>query len=154
MTDEECMRRTLDVSSSAVANGNHPFGAILVIDHKVVLEIENTVLTDKDVSRHAELKLVSIASSKFSEQDLKRAVLYTSTEPCAMCCGAIYWSKIGTVVYGCPAKRLDEIAGPSLACHSNEVFKGAINPPLVRGPLLEQAAAKQHASYWTSGLTL
>lgn len=150
MNDKECMSRALEMATRAVANGNHPFGAVLLINGAIKLVVENTVLTEDDVTRHAEMNLVSQACKQFSEEERKRAVLYTSTEPCAMCSGAIYWAGIGEVVFGCPAHRLDEIAGASLACHSHDVFLDAVNPPTVRGPVLEAEAAAQHVAYWPS----
>ncbi len=84
------IKRAIDLSVSAIEHENHPFGSILVIDDKEVVSAENSVITDKDVTRHAELNLVSLASKQYSSDELNHAVLYTSTEPCAMCCGAIY----------------------------------------------------------------
>ena len=106
---------------------------------KIVLESENTVCVAHDVTRHAELNLVSAASQKFglfffffffsffpfpiflfsplplflfSEPSyLEKCVLYTSTEPCAMCSGAIYWSGIRHIVFACNEGLLGEIVG-------------------------------------------
>jgi tRNA(Arg) A34 adenosine deaminase TadA len=52
------MNRAIELAASAVENGNHPFGAILVIDDHIVLEAENTVLTESDLTRHAEMDMV------------------------------------------------------------------------------------------------
>ncbi len=142
------MQRALELAHKSVVAGNHPFGALLVLDDKVVLEAENTVNIDSDVTRHAEMNAISQACRTMSDSDLGRSILFTSTEPCAMCAGALYWSGIKTVVYGCSAKTLGEIAGASLKCHSRDVFDGAVNSPEVYGPLLEGDAAAQHESYW------
>ena len=100
------IQQTYQLARRAVQNGNHPFGALLQIDGEVVLTQMNQVITSGDVTGHAELELVRKASVAFKHEELTRAVLYTSTEPCAMCSGAIFWSGIGTVVYGCSAKKL------------------------------------------------
>lgn len=142
------MERALKLAYRSVVAGNHPFGALLVLDGKIVLEAENTVNTDSDVTRHAEMNAISQSCRMMSEAERGRTILFTSSEPCAMCAGALYWAGIKTVVYGCSAKRLDEIAGASLMCHSRNVFDGAVNSPEVYGPLLEDAAAAQHLSYW------
>lgn len=115
-----------------------------------MLEAENTVNTASDVTRHAELNLVSQACQTLSAEDRARATLYTSTEPCAMCAGAIYWAGIKSVVYACPASTLAEIAGPSLQCHADDVFNGAIDAPVLKGPMLEGQAAEQHLNYWST----
>jgi tRNA(Arg) A34 adenosine deaminase TadA len=56
-------------------------------------------VTGRHVTGHAELNLVRATSTTLDASDLLNATLYTSTEPCAMCSGAIYWSGIGRVVY-------------------------------------------------------
>ena len=142
------MRRALDLADRSVVAGNHPFGALLVLNDEVVVEAENTVNSDSDVTRHAEMNAISHACRVMSKSDLSQAILFTSTEPCAMCAGALYWSGIKTVVYGCSAEKLQEIAGASLKCHSRDIFDGAVNSPEVFGPLLEDDAAAQHMSYW------
>jgi tRNA(Arg) A34 adenosine deaminase TadA len=97
----------------ARANGNHPFGALLLdADGNVVLEAENTVLTARDCTGHAETNLMRMASERFDPEFLSRCTLYTSTEPCAMCAGAIYWGNVRRVVF---ALSQEEIRRPPAA---------------------------------------
>ena len=144
---EAWIKHAYRLADQAVKAGNHPFGACIVIDGEIVLEAENTVHTEADPTRHAEMNLIHKAS-KLSAEGIQKAILVTSTEPCAMCSGALYWAGIKSVIYGCSARELDRIAGPSLKCHSHDVFEGAVKPPIVIGPTLENIGAKQHASYW------
>ncbi|MEM9159542.1 MAG: nucleoside deaminase [Verrucomicrobiota bacterium] len=144
---ESWIRHSYRLAEAAVAAGNHPFGACIVIDGEIVLEAENTVHTDKDPTRHAEMNVLH-AASRLSEEQISKAILVTSTEPCAMCSGGLYWTGIKTMIYGCSAKELDRIAGPSLKCHSHEVFEGAVKPPIVFGPILEGEGSQQHEDYW------
>lgn len=150
--DDVWLKQTLTLSSDSVSKGNHPFGALLVIQGEKVLEARNTVNTESDPSCHAEMNLVRMASKTLSAERRHQAVLYTSTEPCAMCAGAIYWSGIKQIVYACSGDMLNEIAGKSLVCHSAEVYKGAIEPPTVKASnsktIIDQAQ-QQHALYWT-----
>jgi len=100
MTEHETyIRQSYQLAKNARDNGNHPFGALLTLGGEVVLTAENTVNTDKDITRHAELNLVSKASQELDTADLIQSVLYTSTEPCAMCAGAIFWS--GIYIHNC-----------------------------------------------------
>ena len=87
-------------AEQAVEHGNHPFGALLVKAGEVILTAENAVNTENDVTRHAELVLVSRASKAFTPEVLAQCTLYTSTEPCAMCLGAIPWSGVRSVICG------------------------------------------------------
>src|SRR4051812_39068634 len=98
MTDLDLhyLRAAIAVAWRAREHGNHPFGAVLVdTGNQVVLEAENTVVTEQDCTGHAETNLVRLASRRFTPEQLATCTLYTSTEPCAMCAGAIHWSQIG-----------------------------------------------------------
>jgi tRNA(Arg) A34 adenosine deaminase TadA len=89
---ERFIRRAIELSVLAKDHGNHPFGALLVNDdNEIILEAENTVYTEHDVTRHAELNLVSKASRTLDPEVIQQSTLYTSTEPCAMCSGSIFW---------------------------------------------------------------
>lgn len=144
---ESWMRHAYRLADASVAAGNHPFGACIVIDNEIVIEGQNTVHTDKDPTRHAEMNLVH-AANELTGEEIRKAILVTSTEPCAMCSGGIYWAGIKTIIYGCSAQDLDHIAGPSLKCHSHDVFNGAVKPPNVFGPTLPEIGIQQHKDYW------
>jgi tRNA(Arg) A34 adenosine deaminase TadA len=139
---------TYELARSATAKGNHPFGALLVLDSKIILEAENAVIVSGDSTQHAELRLISEACRLYSRAELSRATLYSSTEPCAMCAGAIYWAGIRHVVFGCSAKRLGDIAGSGLALACREVLRNAHEPVVVEGPILEELGALIHQTYW------
>ena len=145
---EYFMRKAIDLAYLAKEHGNHPFGALLAHDNEIVLTAENSVLTSQDVTHHAELNLISEASRLFTLERLSEVVLYTSTEPCAMCTGAIFWAGVRTVVYGCPAERLGEIAGGSFVVPCRHLFAFSEINTAVIGPILEEEAAKVHEGFW------
>ncbi len=144
--------RAIDLAASARAHGNHPFGALLADEHgDILLEAENTVVTGRDATAHAELNLVRLASGRFPRQVLAKATLYTSTEPCPMCAGAIFWSGIRSVVYALSEDGLYAQTGDSpdsLKLPCREVFARGGEPTQVTGPLLEAEAAKVHQGFW------
>jgi tRNA(Arg) A34 adenosine deaminase TadA len=142
------MRQAIALAQQARANGDHPFGALLVQDGKVVCTAVNTVNTYHDCTHHAELNLVSKAARQFLPDVLAELVLYTSTEPCVMCAGAIFWAGIRTVVYGCPAKVLGHIAGDIFVIPSREIFARAKETTQVIGPILEDEAVHVHEGFW------
>jgi tRNA(Arg) A34 adenosine deaminase TadA len=142
------MNRALELAAASVVAGNHPFGAVLVSESRIVLEAQNTVITDRDPTRHAEMNLVSAACKSLPAHVLKHATVVTSTEPCAMCLSGIYWAGIKCIIFGCPASVLETIAGASLRCSSHAVFENTIDPPVIQGPLLESQAIRQHKAYW------
>ena len=143
----------IEVAGRARAHGNHPFGALLAAGGDVLLEAENTVITGRDRTRHAESNLVSLAESELTPEHLAAVTLYTSTEPCAMCAGAIYWCGITRVVYGLAEAGLLELTGsspanPTLALPCREVFARGQREVVVLGPLLTGAARAVHEGFW------
>lgn len=141
---QECYR----LARQAMSQGNHPFGALLVHRNEIILTAENTVHSEHDVTCHAELNLVSQACRQFSPEVLRESTLYTSTEPCAMCTGGIYWSGIGTVAYGCSAAGLASVVGNDFLNPCTDLFATGKRPTEVIGPILEDEGIAIHQSYW------
>jgi len=148
------LRRALVIARRARDHGNHPFGALLVDDaNQVLLEAENTVNTQHDCTGHAETNLVRMASQAFSPETLETCTLYTSTEPCAMCAGAIHWSKIGRVVFALSEASLYAMIGSHAANETmrlpcRELFARCGRPVAVVGPLIEEEARLVHEGFW------
>jgi tRNA(Arg) A34 adenosine deaminase TadA len=148
------LERAIALAAAAREHGNHPFGSLLVDGAgDVVLEAENTVVTTRDVTGHAELNLVREAGSRFDPVELGGYTLYASTEPCAMCAGAIFWSGIGRVVFALSSATLGTIvADPTgawtLAVSCREVFARGGRAIDVRGPLIEDRARVVHDGFW------
>jgi len=137
-----------ELAETSVSKGNHPFGALLLIGETIHLSAENTVITDHDVTRHAELNLVSKAVRTLNPDELSSAILYTSTEPCAMCTGAIYWAGIRNIVFGCSAAKLGEIAGAAFVVPCKDLLEFGQQHTLITGPVLEEQAAAMHQKFW------
>jgi tRNA(Arg) A34 adenosine deaminase TadA len=148
------LTRAIELAASAREHGNHPFGSLLADgDGEVVLEAENTVVTGRDVTAHAEQNLVREASARFTPDELGACTLYTSTEPCAMCAGAIFWSGIGRVVFALSSATLGEIVEDptgayTLAMSCREVFDRGGRTVDVQGPLIEDRARVVHDGFW------
>ena len=150
------LKRTIELSISAVAHGNTPFGALLVDkDGNIILEQENIEITEKDCTGHAETALVREASKLYSKEFLKNCTLYSSVEPCAMCSGAIYWGNIGKLVYGIPEKKLLSLTGnnkqnPTLDIPCRKIFENGQKNIEIEGPVEELAEdiLAIHRKYW------
>lgn len=150
---EPFLREAIALSKSAVDHGNEPFGAVLVKDNQVILRAENSVFTGHYMTNHAELNLIKLAAQQYDPAFLANCTLYTSTEPCAMCAGAIYWSGIGRMVYACSETRLGQIAGIGLNVPSRAVFETGARMVAVIGPTdLQDEAAKVHQEFWPKHL--
>lgn len=119
----QLIRQCIKLAEQAVQKGNHPFGALLILGEEIILTAENTAVTERDWTRHAELNLIRFATQDHDAQTLSRCTLYTSTEPCAMCSGAIYRVSIPRVVFGCSAEALGKITGRGLEAKSFQVLE-------------------------------
>lgn len=146
--------RSIDIARQSRANGNHPFGALLVgPDGDILMEQENAFSPDGDGTGHAERVLMTRASIAYEPEFLAGCTMYTSAEPCAMCAGAAYWAGIGRVVYGMAEKALKDLIGPhpenltmDLPCRT--VFNAGQRNVEVVGPMLEEEAAAVHEGFW------
>jgi tRNA(Arg) A34 adenosine deaminase TadA len=151
---ERHLHAAIGLARRARENGNHPFGALLADEEgNVVLEAENTVRTDRDVTAHAETNLMRQASARFEPDFLERCTLYTSTEPCAMCSGAIYWGNVRRVVFALSQKEIRRISGGNpanmqLELTCREVFARGDHDVEVSGPHLLDEARAVHEGFW------
>ncbi len=144
--DHKRIREVIAIAKRAADKGNNPFGALLVSgDATTLARGENSQATDRQVLAHAEMNLLMKAVQRYSPDVLAGATLYTSAEPCAMCCGALFWSGVGRLVFGLSSQRLHEIQGPTtrmLMASAADVLAGAGRHVEIVGPLLEDEAAK------------
>ncbi|MDX1414640.1 MAG: nucleoside deaminase [Candidatus Promineifilaceae bacterium] len=151
--DVKYIRYANEIALRARNKGNNPFGAVLVdIDGKVLLEGENTQITNKDVTGHAETNLMREACKKYSAEFLSKCTLYASTEPCPMCSGAIFWGNVKRVVFGLSEQRLyemfDQDSEDIIRLPCRELFEKGRKSITVIGPVLEEEALKIHEGYW------
>jgi tRNA(Arg) A34 adenosine deaminase TadA len=138
--DARHLRRAIALAAAAREAGDMPFGSILVgPGGDVLAEDRNTVLSDRDISAHPELKLARWAARELSPDVARGTTMYTSCEPCPMCRGAISRSGLGRVVFALSGAQLAamrpsgtaapddaEIAydGPALADEGRAVLAG------------------------------
>ncbi len=107
--DEKFLRRAIELAVNARANGEAPFGSLLVgPEGNVLAEDHNTVLSSNDISAHPEFKLAVWAARELDAAAAAGTTMYTSCQPCGMCSGAIDRSGLGRVVF---ALSSDQLAG-------------------------------------------
>jgi tRNA(Arg) A34 adenosine deaminase TadA len=110
MTDEEFLRIAIAQAAKARAGGDAPFGSLLVgPDGSVLAEEHNTVLTDRDITAHPELKLARWAAQSLTPEIAAATTMYTSCQPCQMCTGAIARSGLGRVVFALSNEQFDAL---------------------------------------------
>lgn len=98
--DERYIRLALQEAQQAYDSGEVPVGAVVVWGTKVIGRGSNQVERLSDSTAHAEMIALTSAFNSLGAKYLPDATLYVTVEPCLMCCGAMYWSKLGRIVYG------------------------------------------------------
>jgi tRNA(adenine34) deaminase len=99
------MQQALKEAVTAYEADEVPVGAVVVINNKIIARGHNQVELLNDSTAHAEILALTSAFNKLGSKYLPNATLYVTVEPCLMCCGAMYWSKIGRIVFGTVMRR-------------------------------------------------
>jgi tRNA(Arg) A34 adenosine deaminase TadA len=108
--DENFLRRAIELAAEGRAAGDAPYGSLLVgPDGTVLFEAYNTVLSDRDISAHPELKAAKWAARELDPATAAGTTMYTSCHPCQMCAGAIVRSGLGRVVYALAIEQHDSL---------------------------------------------
>lgn len=99
-TDEQYMQQALRQAQQAFDEDEVPVGAVVVLGGRIIARGYNQVEKLNDPTAHAEMIALTAAFNNLGSKYLPEATLYVTVEPCVMCAGALYWSKIGRVVWG------------------------------------------------------
>ena len=94
------MKKALEEAKYAFFKNEVPVGCVIVNENEIISKSSNMVELLNDSTAHAELIAITSAQNSINNKNLDGFILYTTLEPCLMCHGAIYWSKINTIVYG------------------------------------------------------
>ncbi len=126
--DEYYMREALRQARLAYDAGEVPVGALVVWNNKIIGRGHNQVEQLNDSTAHAEMIALTAAFNGLGSKYLPEAVLYVTIEPCLMCCGAIYWSKLGRIVYGAEDAKngYTRITGANWPFHQKAELTGGI----------------------------
>ncbi|WP_439505051.1 nucleoside deaminase [Sediminibacterium sp.] len=100
LNHEYFMQQALKEAQAAFDADEVPVGAVVVMNNQIIARAHNQVELLNDSTAHAEILALTSAYSSLGAKYLPEATLYVTVEPCIMCCGAIYWGKIGSIVYG------------------------------------------------------
>ena len=129
MTDEYYMIQALKEARIAYEEDEIPIGAIVVVKDKIIARGHNMTERLNDPTAHAEMIALTSAFNSLGSKYLPDATLYVTVEPCLMCAGAIYWSKIGRIVYGADDEKNGHkrITGTNWPFHPKaEVIRGVL----------------------------
>ena len=104
MTDAQEDARYVDLAlveaRRAADAGEVPIGAVVVLDGRVIARAHNAPIILQDPTAHAEVLALRAAARETGNYRLERASVYTTVEPCLMCCGALVHARVARLVYG------------------------------------------------------
>ncbi|UAY51845.1 tRNA adenosine(34) deaminase TadA [Ferruginibacter albus] len=129
MTDEHYMQQAFKEAQRAYEEGEVPVGAVVVMNNKIIGRGYNQVEKLTDSTAHAEIIALTAAFNFLGSKYLPEATLYVTVEPCLMCSGALYWSKIGRIVYGADDEKngYKKNTAPNNPFHpKTEIVKGIL----------------------------
>jgi tRNA(adenine34) deaminase len=130
MTDEDFMRRALELAKRAQDEGEVPVGAVVVLNGEILGEGWNRPIAASDPTAHAEIEALRSASRHTKNYRLTGATLYVTLEPCDMCVGAMFHARIAHTVYGATdpkklmLKNKVELRGGVLAAECGALLTG------------------------------
>lgn len=133
MTDEYYMKLALQEAQRAFEKGEVPVGAVLVLKNQVIAKCHNQVELLHDSTAHSEILALTTAYQYLGSKYVPEACLYVTLEPCLMCAGALYWSKISRIVYGAS----DEKNGYQCSCSKNPFHPKTV---IISGVMAEDCA--------------
>lgn len=119
------MQIALQEAEKAAQAGEIPVGAVLVTRGRILAKTHNQTEKLRDVTAHAEMLAISAVSAHEGVKFLNSCTLYVTLEPCPMCMSALYWAKLGRLVFGASdAKRGYRAIASALAHPKTEVLSG------------------------------
>src|SRR5690606_13058825 len=119
MDHQHYMKLALMDANKAFEKDEVPVGALVVIGYKIISKAYNQVELLNDSTAHAEILALTSAYNSLGSKYLPDATLYVTIEPCLMCSGALYWSKIKQVIFGAfdPKNGYKKITGTNSPFH-------------------------------------
>lgn len=99
-SDEYFMKRALVEAERAFEIGEVPIGAVIVAENQIIARAHNLSEQLNDFTAHAEMQAYTSASNYLGSKYLNECTLFVTLEPCVMCAGAAFWTRIGRVVFG------------------------------------------------------
>jgi guanine deaminase len=107
--DKIFLQQTVELAMENVRLGNGgPFAAIVVKQNRIIARGTNVVTSSNDPTAHAEIVAIRNACRTLNSFQLDDCTLYSSCEPCPMCLGAVYWSRVKRLVFAADKNQAAE----------------------------------------------
>ena len=127
-TDEYFMKEALKEAEKAMLLDEVPVGAVVVCDNQIIARTHNYTEALNDVTAHAEMQAFTSAADFLGGKYLEECVLYVTLEPCVMCAGASYWTRLKKIVFGASDEKRGFLSVNETIIHpKTEVIKGVLD---------------------------
>ena len=148
---EKFMALAIEEARAGIRAGDRPFGSVVVRAGEVVGRAYANPNSSGDPTAHAEVMAVRDAAANLKSLVLKGCTLYTSCDPCPMCCGAMLFSGIDTLVVGARSEAFARISGMPPRSYTAEGLTEQMNMKLnvIRGILQDEAEKVLGEFNWT-----
>ena len=121
-TDENWMRRAINVAGDAAKLGEVPVGAVIIdADGKILAATSNRTIKNNDPTAHAEILALRTAAIRTGNYRLTGTTVYSTIEPCAMCAGALVNARVARLVYGAADERFGAVETHFRVCDSPDL---------------------------------
>lgn len=135
------MRQALEEARLAFEEGEIPIGAVVVCRRQIIARAHNEVERLKDPTAHAELLAITAATEYMGGKFLSDCQLYVTVEPCVMCAGALFWARLGEIIYGAGEEKF------GYRHYAPDIFPRRAK---VRGGVLAEEAAELMRSFFAT----
>jgi len=126
--DTYFMKRALQEAETALDKNEVPIGAVIVMNNQIIARAHNLTETLNDVTAHAEMQAFTAAANSLDSKYLEDCTLYVTLEPCIMCAGAAFWTRIGRIVYAASdPKRGYSLVGRDVLHPKTELLTGILS---------------------------
>lgn len=124
--DEKYMKMALQEAEAAAERDEVPVGAVIVCNGRVIARAHNLTETLNDVTAHAEMQAITMATNYLGGKYLDKCSIYVTVEPCPMCAAALAWAQVGEVIYGTPDKKRGYSLFSPLLLHPKTVVRSSV----------------------------
>lgn len=120
------MKKAIQEAIIGMKNNEVPIGGVMVFNNKILAKSHNTTQSLKNVTYHAEMRLISLTSLLIGDKYLNNCIMYVTIEPCVMCAGALFWCQIKKLVFGARNKK-NGFLKQNISLHKNtKICKGIL----------------------------
>lgn len=136
------MTAAIDKAKQGLGSGQSPFGCAIAVNDQIIAISHNTVVSDTDITAHAEINAIRAACKKIGDIFLTDAIVASTCEPCPMCMSALHWARVKEVYFGASISDAEKAGFNELQLPAAEVLKQGNSPVvLVEGYMAKECKA-------------